>query len=266
MNLTLLKFIVYRHRLSVGLAAAVPVFAGTVVGVVYPNYAAHRQLVETLIDSFGTLKDFFSQGNLDILSASGAFTMPFQHPVCLVAISIVVAIPAISMPAGDRGRGSLDLLSAAPISRGSLIATIAGTALITAPLAALASLSGARIGAGISGVVSEVDWSGYLLVAANEVALGLFLASAALLVSVISADLGAAILRYGVFVFLCLMCDVAARLDQSHPWLSNCTPFGYHRPGSILADGLGTGFGILLGGTAIITALAFVLESRRPSV
>lgn len=266
MSATLLGFLLRRHRLSCLLCGMAPLFIGSVVGLVYPSYSEMREVVQVF--KFATR--FFGQGQMDLFTPAGAFSLPFQHPLCLAVFAVLPAIPAMALPAGERGRGALDLLLASPLDRKSLILTVAGFQGLLAPWAAVCACSGAGLGAALAGVSSELPWGRFVVVAINAASLLAFFGGLSLVASVLAPDRSAAMLGYGVIVFGSFMVDVTARLWPEGDWLAWLTPFGYLRPADVVspAGRAAAGWGdaaVLLAGALILGGTAVVLQIRRRS-
>ena len=117
-NGTLLRLLLRRHWISVSLCALVPILIGVVIGLIYPTYSQERALLERLGEF---AQQFMSKGgSIDLLSAAGSFSLPFQHPTVLIIYAVIASIPAMALPAGERGRCALDLLLATALSRAAL--------------------------------------------------------------------------------------------------------------------------------------------------
>ena len=253
MNGPLLRWLLHRHRLSVGLACLLPVILGVILGLIYPTMHRERSLVQ----AFGGLLRGLGQGQIDLLSARGGFTLCFQHPLILLDMAVVAAIPATALPAGERGRGALDVLCATPLTRAAVVGTTALFALGAAACLGATGLLGAGLAAAIAGVSGEIPWGTYVAVAANAAALAGCLGAGALLISVAAPDRGAASLWYGVAAAMAFVLDVTARLWRDGEWLAWTTPYGWLRPAAAVADAGGPGSALL--GAAVLAVAAGVL-------
>lgn len=264
----LFRFLVRRHRLALGLLALVPLLIGSIIGLIYPTFAREREMARNLLK---IAHKFFGGEQIDILSAAGAFTLPFQHPLVFGALALFAAIPALALPAGERGRGGLDLLLATPLERETMVRTIAVFQGCGAPILGLSALIGSFIGAAIAGATGEVAWSRMVLLAFDLTALVLAFSALALLVSVLAADRSQATLFFGVGAFLAFMIDVASRLWRAGAWLGRLTPYGYMRPARVVGEDGGLGMGItdaaiLTAAAACVWLVSIRIESRRNSV
>src|SRR5204863_250581 len=95
------------------------------------NYCAQfRQL----LDSGLIPRQFANFGGGDIFSLGGAIALGFIHPIA-VALNAVFAVGfAAAAVAGERQRGTLEVLLARPISRRSLAVTLYAAVILFAAL------------------------------------------------------------------------------------------------------------------------------------
>ena len=265
-NRVLFELLVRRHRLSTSLTLLVPSLIGVGVGVVYPQYRDLRKLAE----AFKFANRFYGGEQLDLLSPAGSFGFPFQHPLSVTALIIATAIPAMAFPAGERGRGALDLVLATPLERRKLVGTVFSFQALIAPLAALSCMAGAVFGGSLAGVADQLPWGRYAVVAGVYAALGFALGGMALWVSVRSRERSSATFGYGAMMTLFMIIDTVARLWPKGTWLGYLTPLGYLRPAAVIARG---DFGVAYrdGAMLLVMAAAFYVaafrrQSRRRSV
>jgi hypothetical protein len=268
MNGPLFRLLLRRHRFAIALLAFVPVILGGVIGFVFPKFAQQRAFLK----AFGNITAFLGQGEIDLLSPRGAFTMPFQHPMLLLLFAVVVAIPATGLPAGERGRKALDLLCAAPLSRTAAMGTVTMLIVLAGLLMGAAGMVGAFVGAWFAGELgSDIPWGTYLAVAGNVAALCICLGGGALCASAAAPDRGTAALWYGVGVVLFFIVDVTARMWKAAGWLEWCTPYGFHRPASAVSIRGGPLHAVgdtlwLLGLAVVLYGAALWIARRRTSV
>ncbi len=232
-NRHLFGFLWRRHRLSASTCALAPCVLGVLVGLIYPTLSGQREAAKSLL-KIGQ-RFFGGSQHLDLFSALGAFTMPFQHPVALILFAVIGAIPATALPAGERGRGGLDLLLATPLERRSLVATVGCFQSLRGFMIGMGAYAGALLGAGLAGEWVHIPVGQFLVLMLNAAALSFCWGSVALVVSVHASDRSTAMRSTFILVFGFFLVDIASRLWREGRWLGNLTPYGFLRP----ADSVG---------------------------
>jgi hypothetical protein len=265
MNRALFGYLARRYALRCALCAVFPILIGALVGFVWPDY---RKLVQTATGALALLQKLFGSEFLDLATPAGFFHVPFAHPVTILALVTAATLPTSALPGAARGRGSLDLLLATPLTRGALVRTVALFTLPFAVLLGLAPLAGAWIGGSLSGVVSELPLRAYLRVSLETALLFLFFAGASQLLSVASADAFAALGRLALLVVLSFMLEIAGTLWQEARFLKYCGPFGFYEPAQVISGvaHYARDCSILGGAAAACFLAAIALEQRRRSV
>jgi ABC-2 type transport system permease protein len=119
-------------------------------------YGTFGQTFKSIIDSGLIPKELTQFGGGDIFSLSGSLALGAIHPISLILNSIFAAGFATSAVAGERQRGTLEVLLARPLSRRTVYVTLLIAVLGFVAVAALASIVGAAIGAAVAGVAGEL--------------------------------------------------------------------------------------------------------------
>jgi ABC-2 type transport system permease protein len=119
-------------------------------------YGTFGQTFKSIIDSGLIPKQLMQFGGGDIFSLSGAMALGAIHPISLILNSIFAAGFATSAVAGERQRGTLEVLLARPLSRQTVYVTLLVAVLGFIAVAAIASVVGSTIGAAIGGVTGEL--------------------------------------------------------------------------------------------------------------
>jgi ABC-2 type transport system permease protein len=208
---------------------------GFVLPVIYATFGADfRALVEG--GYFGQLLDVFSAfGGGNVLTLTGSVSLGFIHPIPIALAAILaVGVPIASL-AGERQRGTLEVLLARPISRRRVYATVLAATTILLVLALAGDLAGTVVGAAAFDVLDELD-PGLLLVAWAGLVLLLVVIGAIALAASASSDwpapalgavLGFALVSYAIEFVGTLWPDAAGL----RPW----SLFHYFQPAKILA-------------------------------
>ena len=119
-------------------------------------YKSFGQQMKVLVDSGIIPKQLTNFGGGDVFSLPGAVAVGYIHPISIILISIFAIGFAASAVAGERQRGTLEVLLARPISRRRVYATLLVAVLFFVGLVLLASILGTVLGAAIVGVGGEL--------------------------------------------------------------------------------------------------------------
>lgn len=263
-SVPLFRFLWRRHRAAVLAVAAVPVLIGLAAGFVYDETAGQRDLLRKLLEAFPKFRRATDTETLDFLSPAGFFNTAFRHPLTFLSFALAAGIPAIITPAGDRGRGVLDLLLAAPLSRGALVRTVAAVVFLAALPLGLAPFCGAAAGALSVGRLGELPLARFALASANAAAFGACLGAVALRLSVGARDGAVATVRFAAFFIAAMLLDAFSMLWEGGAFLRWFTPAGYYRASEIVAgkSSPALSFGVLLG-VAFLSAWSAVRAAER---
>jgi len=220
-------------------------------------------------DSFGsTFKDIFASGSLppqfaqfgggDIFSLSGSVAIGFIHPIA-VGLNLIFAVGfATAAIAGERQRGTLEIMLSRPISRRVVYATLAISGALFIGIAVLGSIIGSLIGASLTGRTAELGVGQLPLLWLNGALLYWAIGAIALLASASFDRLSQAIGVTLAFVAVSYFLDVLGSLWPDARGLQPYSVFYYLDPKTILAGFPDAGDLVVLGavtGLAILAAL-----------
>jgi ABC-2 type transport system permease protein len=223
-------------------------------GAVLPlMYATFGKDVGEFVRSNPLFEQFSQFGGGDLFSLHGAMALGFVHPFTLLLLGVMaVGYPAIAI-AGERQRGTLEIVLARPISRSTLYTTLFVAGLVFLALLLAIELVANVVSASASGVGAELEvgnvpslWlNGWLLFSA-------FLAvsfAASVSFDRLAPALGVSL----VFVVLNYLADVIGSLWPDARWLRDWSMFHLVKAKEILEGTVPTTELILL---VAITAAA----------
>jgi len=259
------RFLLGRHFGVAAALAAVPALIGAVLGALLNTHLKQRATARTLIEGLPVFRRLVDDETLDFLSTSGYLGFVFKHPLTFLAFALAVGAPALTTPAGDRGRGALDLLLASPVSRRGVVRASAAVTATCALLAALGPFLGAVVGALVSGRWEEAPIGRYAIASANAAAFCLCLGAVALLLSAGAEDGVSAARRFSAFFLLAMLADALSLLWDDGAWLRWITPGGYYRASETIAGKADHAlhFGALLGAALLAWIMAERVAERR---
>jgi ABC-2 type transport system permease protein len=265
MNRALLLRTWRAQRAKVVVVAVALTAWGFLMAVVYAAYGTQfKHIVESgLIPR--QMTDLLSDiGGGNIFSLGGAIALGFIHPIAVALICVFAVGFAASSVAGERQRGTLEVVLARPISRRGLLVTLyaATVGFIAVALAAFAL--GTALGATAWGVAGELDlvalgalWlNGVLLFAAFAAVCLAASASFDRLTPALGLGLGYLLASYFV--------DVLGSLWPDARGLQPLSLFHYLRAPAVLAGKLDpVDLVVLVAVSGVVLAYALVRFPRR---
>ncbi len=237
---------------------------GSLFPIIYATFGAEfKQLVDS--GAFGEMFEVFSRftgGN--VFSLAATLSTGFIHPITIALVAVfAIGFPAAAV-AGERQRGTLEVLLARPIDRRVLYLTLLVAMLTFIALAEAAMILGAIVGAVLFDVAGELTagallgaWlNGFLLFAAIG---GLGLAASVSfdrLTPALGVTLAVTIISYAAY-FLALLWPDAR-------WLGPYSVFHYFPASEVLAGDLDPrDLFVLLGGFALTVGYSLIAFPRR---
>jgi ABC-2 type transport system permease protein len=233
MNLPLLRRTFRSWALRALLIAIALAIWGFLLPVIYAQFGEQfRQIAES-----GILPSVFSNfGGGDIFSLAGAIALGFVHPIAVALVSVFAVGFAAAAVAGERQRGTLEVLLSRPVSRRSVYLTLLVACLVFIGLVVAAQIAGSYTGAVLFGVASEVSVANLALLWLNGILLYAAFASIGLAASVSFDRLGPPLgITLGVVVVMYFM-DVLGSLWPDAQVLQPYSLFHYLRARDILVD------------------------------
>jgi ABC-2 type transport system permease protein len=261
MNLVLLGHTWRSQRLKLAVVTVGLAAWGFLMPVIYSQFGVQfKQLFES-----GIIPRQFAQfGQGDVFSLSGAIGLGFIHPISIILTSVFAVGFAAGSIAGERQRGTLEVLLARPLSRRQIHATLLVAILLFIAIAIGALLLGNVAGAAIFGVIDELDLARVPLVWVDGVLLYGALASIGLAASASFDRLTPALGITIGFTIVSYFLEVLGSLWPDASGLQPYSLFHYVRPKELL-DGTLDPFGPALMLAVAIAGIAWaaVIFPRR---
>ena len=234
-------------------------------GALFPIiYVSFGETFRELMDSGLFPKEMMEFGGGDVFSLSGSIALGTIHPIALVLNSIFAVGFSVAAVAGERQRGTLEVLLARPMSRRTTYWTLLVAGLLFVVLAVTATIVGVVAGSTLAGVADQLATARLPLLWLNGVLLFGAITAIGLAASVsfdrLSPALGATVAVVVVMYFL----EVLGTFWPDAQFLQPYSLFHYYDPKDILEGNARAGdFGLLAAVAAVAIGWAIFEFPRR---
>jgi len=249
----------YRVRLLI-VTVALLVW-GSILPVIFDSFGVQFQ---QMLDS-GLIPPQFAQfGGGDIFSLTGSVALGFSHPIA-VGLNLVFAVGfCAAAVAGERQRGTLEILLSRPISRRGTYATLAVAGAIFIAVTIAGFLAGAALASSLTGRLDDLGVSYLPLLWLNGWLLFGAFGAIALAMSVSFDRLSPALGISLAIVLISYFLEVLGSLWPDAKGLQPYSLFHYLDPKAVLAGQADPAdFAILAVVMAIAVAAALIVFPRR---
>ncbi len=255
MNGALLRHTWRSQRLRLALVSLALLVWGCLPPFIYARFGSQ---FKAILESGILPQQFARFGGGDVFSLPGAVALCLIHPIAMILISVfAVGFSALAV-AGERQRGTLEVVLARPLARRTLYFTLLAASFGFVAIAIAALLAGSVGGSSLGGVLGELPLSKMPLLWANGVLLFGSFAAIGLAAST-SFDRPAPALGWtlGIVVAMYLL-EVLGSLWPAAEFLQPYSLFHYLKPKTILSGAAEPfDFAVLL--VVIVTAMGWAL-------
>ena len=222
-----------RVRLLVVLVAAIA--WGAVIPVIYNEFST---LIRDLANSGAFPEEMMNIGSGSLFTLPGSITLGLQHPLAIAMIGIFAVGASSFAVAGERARGTLEVLLARPISRTTLYTSLL-VALLLIVLVVLAAILGGMVGsAAVIGLADELDLGQLPLVLLNGFGLWAAFTTFGLAMSVTFDRPGPAIGLPLAWLLIHYFLEILGSLWTDAAWTQEYSLLHHFDPGAILSGDL----------------------------
>jgi ABC-2 type transport system permease protein len=261
MNLRLLAQTIRWNRSRL----VVLILAGFAWGMLTPIiYASFSDLIREMMNSGAIPRELMSFGSGSLLTLPGAITLGFQHPLALAFLGIFAVGTTTGAIAGERERGTLEVLLARPVSRRGLYVTVAVAVVVLLALELAAILGGQATGIVLLDLTGEVDLAGLLLVFANGLLLWGAFAAFGMAASVSFDRHGPALGLTLAYLLVNYFLEILGSLWTDVAWSQEYSLFHHFQPTELLTNSTDPIDFVILGAAGLIPVIyALVVFPRR---
>jgi ABC-2 type transport system permease protein len=198
-------------------------------------YASFSDVLRDLANSGAFPKELMNFGSGSLFTLPGAMTIGFQHPLALAFMGIFAIGTTTGAIAGERERGTLEVLLARPLSRRGLYLTVAAavTVLLVSELGSM--LGGQWVGMVFLDLTGEIDAGGLPVVFLNGLMLWAAYAAFGLAASVSFDRHAPAIGLALAYLLLNYFLEILGSLWTDVAWSQEYSLFHHFQPTEILA-------------------------------
>jgi ABC-2 type transport system permease protein len=228
---------------------------GSLLPIVFDSFGAQFQ---ELFESGAIPPQFAQFGGGDIFSLTGAVALGFVHPIA-VGLNLVFAVGFTTAAiAGERQRGTLEVLLSRPISRRVTYLTLAFAAAFAIGVAVAGLILGSLIGASVTGRTDELGVGNLPMLWLNGALLYWAIGAIGLLASVSFDRLTPALGLTLAIVLVSYFLDVLGSLWPDAKGLQPYSVFHYLHAKNDLA-GLADRNDLIVLGAIVLVAVALAL-------
>jgi ABC-2 type transport system permease protein len=230
----------FRHVLRQNRARLLVIVAGLVVwGMLMPIiYATFGVTLRDMIAQFPVLEQFMQFGGGNMFTLPGSVGLGYIHPIAIALLAVFAIAFPLSGVAGERQRGTLEVVLARPVSRISYYLTLLVAAALFIGLAVAATLVGTVIASAALDVLGELGVENLPALWLNGTLLYFAIAAISLAASVSFDRLGPAASVTLAIVIVSYFLQVLGSLWPDAEWLQPYSLFYYLKPEQTLVEGL----------------------------
>jgi ABC-2 type transport system permease protein len=227
-------------------------------------YSSFSDALKQLANSGTIPKEFFNFGSGSIFTLAGVMTIGIQHPLAIAFIGIFAVGSTTGAIAGERQRGTLEVLLARPLARRALYVTVGVAVVIMISLVLAALLLGQMAGVAIERLGAELDLVQMPLVFVNGLLLWSSFAAFGLAASISFDRLAPALGLTLAYVLVNYFLEILGSLWRDVAWSQAYSLFHHFQPGRILTGDVRPLDFLLLAATTVVPVVyALIVFPRR---
>jgi ABC-2 type transport system permease protein len=235
MNIALLKHTVREHLLRlIAVVAALAVW-GALMPIIF---AAFGVTLRDLVHDFPMLAQFMQFGGGNMFTLAGSIGLGYIHPISIALLAVFAIAYPLSVVAGERQRGTLEIVLARPVARRTYFVTLFVASIALIGLAIAATLVGAATATMALNLSDELIFANLPWLWLHGTALYVMIAAISFAASVSFDRMGPATSLALAIVLVSYFFQVLGSLWPDAAWLQPYFLFYYLKPESVLTDGL----------------------------
>jgi ABC-2 type transport system permease protein len=250
MNAALFAHAWRANRLRLAVVTIALAIWGSLMPIIYNAFGSQFQ---ELFDSANFPKQLAQFGGGDLFSLAGAVGLGFVHPIAVSLLLVFALGFTTTAVAGERQRGTLEVLLSRPVSRRRLYGTLALAGALFVGVAVAGLTLGALAGAVVTGRTAELGVANLPLLWLNGALLYWAIGAVGLLASVSFDRLSPAVSLALAFTIVSYFLEILGSLWPDAKGLQPFSIFHYVDPRTVLSGFADRGDFLLL---AVVIAVA----------
>ena len=204
-------------------------------GVLIPViYVAFSDVIRDLANSGAFPQELMNFGSGSLFTLPGAVTLGTQHPIAIAMLSVFAVGATSTAVAGERQRGTLEVLLSRPVSRVTAYLTVLIGLLLVVGTVLAALIGGFLAGAAMQGVLDELPLEHIPLMWLNGFLLWGAFATFGLAASVTFDRPGPAVGLTLAYLLVNYFFEILGSLWQDAAWTQEYSLFHHFQPADIL--------------------------------
>jgi ABC-2 type transport system permease protein len=234
MSVALLRHAFRQNRLRLVAVVAGLTIWGTLMPIVYASFGV---TLRDIIVQYPLLEQFMQFGGGNMFTLPGSIGLGYIHPIAIALLAVFAIAYPLGAVAGERQRGTLEIVLSRPVSRTSYYATALIVAVIFISLAIAATLVGTALATIALDLRGELDFGNLAWLWLNGTLLYVAIAAITLAASVSFDRVGPAAAITLTIVIVAYFLQVLGSLWPDVDWLQPYSLFYYLKPELTLTDG-----------------------------
>lgn len=228
-------------------------------GVLIPViYSAFSDVFRDMANSGAIPRELLNFGSGSLFTLPGAVTLGTQHPIAIALLSVFAVGATSTAIAGERQRGTLEVMLSRPVSRTTVYLTVLIGLLLVIGVILAALIGGFLVGSAVQGIADELALERMPMVWLNGFLLWGAFATFGLGASVSFDRAGPAIGLTLAYLLVNYFLEILGSLWRDVDWTQEYSLFHHFQPVEIL-EGSADPADLLIVGIAFVLPLVYAL-------
>ncbi len=221
-------------------------------------YTAFSDAMRELANSGAIPEELLNFGSGSFFSLPGAVTLGTQHPLAIAMLGVFAVGATATAIAGERQRGTLEVMLARPLTRTQVYVTVLVALLLIVGAVLAALFAGFVVGAAIQGILDELPVAHLPMAFLNGFLLWGAFTTFGVAASVSFDRPGPAVGLTLAYLIVNYFFEILGSLWRDVEWTQEYSLFHHFQPGEILEGALDP-FDLVILGVAFLVPIVYAL-------